>query len=305
MVIPYSANVLADPNLWDGNFSAISLFGTNKFLQSNVRNIACSLQRMACFLKQWSLEECDSNNIPQLELFGESAWDFISAIFKSGWDQLHSSKNTFIRNNISTYFGNMQIRDKAIKNNAYPRTSIIKKTLPPIPPCPSKEQMESSKKRQEAHTTKGKSSLSSPMSYAQAANAMNSILKIKEAFPALPNKKILEKHDAAFPKPDNKGRRIQHTIKGLSRKQAIVPTSNKIKDIIMGKANTHIFQINMLLKNIKSMMRAKFICPCPGGVSINTNSVPNTSNLNTIERYLKLINSAGNDEVLTSLAPPI
>ena len=43
IVIFYSANVLADPNLWDGNFTAISLFGTNKFLQSNVRNMAYSL----------------------------------------------------------------------------------------------------------------------------------------------------------------------------------------------------------------------------------------------------------------------
>ena len=72
-VIPYSANVLADPSLWDGNFIATSLFGTNEFLQSDVCNMACSLQRMACFLKQRSLERRDGNNIPQLELFGESA----------------------------------------------------------------------------------------------------------------------------------------------------------------------------------------------------------------------------------------
>ena len=66
----------------------------------------------------------------------------------------------------------------------------------------------------------------------------------------------------------------------------------------MGEANMHIFQINMLLKNIKSAMRAKFIHSCPGGVSINTNSVPNSSNLNTMERYLKLIDGTGNDEIL-------
>ena len=137
-VIPYSANVPADPNLWDGNFTATSLFGTNEFLQSDVRNMACSLQRMACFLKQRSLEGCDGNNIPQLELFGESAWDFISAIFESGWDQLHSSENTSIRDNISTHFGNIQIRDEAEKNTAYPKTSIIRKIPPPIPPRPSK-----------------------------------------------------------------------------------------------------------------------------------------------------------------------
>jgi len=39
-VILYSTNVLADPSLWDGNFTATSLFGTNKFLNSNIRNIA-------------------------------------------------------------------------------------------------------------------------------------------------------------------------------------------------------------------------------------------------------------------------
>jgi len=84
MVIPYSANVPANPNLWDSNFTATSLFSMNEFLQSDVCNIACSLQCMACFLKQRSLEERDSNNIPQLELFGESAWEFISVIFESG-----------------------------------------------------------------------------------------------------------------------------------------------------------------------------------------------------------------------------
>jgi len=36
----------------------------------------------------------------------------------------------------------------------------------------------------------------------------------------------------------------------------VTPTSDNIKDIIMGEANTHIFQINMLLKSIKSMTRA-------------------------------------------------
>jgi len=69
-----------------------------------------------------------------------------------------------------------------------------RKTLPPISPRPSKEQMESLKKNKKAHLTKGKSSLSSPMSYAQATNSIASILKIKEVFPALPNKKILEIH---------------------------------------------------------------------------------------------------------------
>jgi len=42
-VIPYSTNVPADPNLWDSNFTATSLFSTNEFLQNNVHNMACLL----------------------------------------------------------------------------------------------------------------------------------------------------------------------------------------------------------------------------------------------------------------------
>jgi len=59
----------------------------------------------------------------------------------------------------------------------------------------------------------------------------------------------------------------------------------------------------MLLKNIKSTMRVEFIRPCPGGVFINTNSVLNTSNLNTIEIYLKSIDIAGNNKILTPQLP--
>jgi len=113
---------------------------------------------MACFLKQQSLEGCDGNNIPQLALFGELAWEFISTIVESGWDQLHSSTNTTICDNISTHVGNMQTCDRTPENNAYPKTTMIRKTPPPIPPHPSKEQMETLKKHQEARSTKGKSS---------------------------------------------------------------------------------------------------------------------------------------------------
>jgi len=60
---------------------------------------------MVCFLKQRNLEGHNSNNIPQLESFGESAWTFILAIFKAGWDQLLSSNGITIRDNIAANFG--------------------------------------------------------------------------------------------------------------------------------------------------------------------------------------------------------
>jgi len=104
-VIPYSANVLADPSLWDGNFMVISLFGTNKFLNSDINNITCSLKCMVCFLRQQNIKDRDANSIRQLDPFGKSAWDFIPAIFESGWDTLTTANKSSIRDNFAKEFG--------------------------------------------------------------------------------------------------------------------------------------------------------------------------------------------------------
>ena len=164
-VIPYSANVPADPSLWDGSFTATSLFSTNEFLQSDVRNMACSLQRMACFLKQRSLEGRNGNNIPQLELFGESAWDFICAIFESGWDQLYSSGDTSIRDNVNIRFGNLKNYGSMARNDPTPtpKELISRKIPPPVPPRPTKKSSWKNRRNDRKVTHPAKSLLPSPM----------------------------------------------------------------------------------------------------------------------------------------------
>jgi len=296
--VNHYTNVPADPSLWDDNFTATSLLGTNKFLNSDIYNMAYSLQQMACFLRQRNLEDCNGNNILQLKLFSESAWSFISAIFESDWDQLVSSNNASIRDNITLKFGKVNFPNRMQKEPL--NVTMVKKVLPPIPPCPLKKVLEKSKMHQCILTSKGKDMLSPLLSYAQATYQALNILKIKKAFPVLLDKKILEIHNMAFPKPINREKKIQPTIKGPFRKQAIIPVSTKLTKVIMGEANSHIFQINTLLKNIKSNLRAEFICLFPGSLSINTNNVPNPSNLLTMEKYLKSIASANNKEVLAS-----
>ena len=181
-VILYSANVPADPSLWDGNFMATSLFSTNEFLNSDINNVMCSLKRMACFLRQRNVKDRDTNSIRQLDPFGESTWDFISAIFESGWDTLITANKSFIRDNVTKEFG------KSTKPSSSANTrhgAHITKVPPPIPPRPSKEILEKSKAHQQKISNKGKF----PLSYAQIASNVTNALKIKEAFPALPNKK--------------------------------------------------------------------------------------------------------------------
>jgi len=70
--------------LWDGTFSSISLFGTIEVLEDDTKNIACSLQRIATFIKQKPLGDRDGLDIPQISDFGFVAWDLISAIYNSG-----------------------------------------------------------------------------------------------------------------------------------------------------------------------------------------------------------------------------
>jgi len=63
------------------------------------------------------------------------------------------------------------------------------------------------------------------------------------------------------------------------------------------------WQINNLLENIKSILKAKFICPCLSSISINTNNIPNSNDLTIIERYLKSIEGAKNNEILAPRLP--
>jgi len=145
-VIPYSTNVPADPSLWDGNFMVTSLFGTNKFLNSNINNITCSLKCMACFLRQRNVKDRDTNSIRQLDPFGESAWDFVLAIFESGWDTLTTANKSSIRDNFTKEFGKSTKPPPSV--NTHHGAHITKVPLP-IPSHPSKKILEKSKAHQQ------------------------------------------------------------------------------------------------------------------------------------------------------------
>jgi len=135
------------------------------------------------------------------------------------------------------------------------------------------------------------------------ASYVSNALKIKEAFLDLSNKKVLEIHNAAFAQPINKTRKIQHTTKGPSRKQAIILVPLDLAKNIIGNASTHIFQINALLKNIKSTMHSEFICPCSGGIAIITNNVPNPSDLSIIEKYFKSVEGINSNDIPSPRLP--
>jgi len=63
LVILYQANKSAVPQLWNSNFTLISLFDT---LAGNIKNIACYLLKIAAFIKQRLLGNKTVKYIPQI-----------------------------------------------------------------------------------------------------------------------------------------------------------------------------------------------------------------------------------------------
>ena len=63
-VILYQDNQFANTQLWNSNFASILLFSTDKYLVDDMKNIVCSLVRIAVFIKQQHLSNRNVFDIP-------------------------------------------------------------------------------------------------------------------------------------------------------------------------------------------------------------------------------------------------
>ena len=134
---------------------------------------------------------------------------------------------------------------------------------------------------------KNQSFSSNNKTYAQASkNNVNNIIKIKDAFPKLPAKKIIEIHNMVNNKKKIKPR-INMITKSPFKEQVIILMSTNNLEAIIFQANMHIMNINHLLKNAKSEISADFICFDNKGIIITTNKATIVSDLNFIEKYIK------------------
>ena len=108
-------NQPVDPQLWDSNFCPISLFGIDEYLEDNTKNITCSPLKIMAFIRQHKLENKTAEDILQISEFEFVAWNFLSSIYKSGWDKLTANKdNRSFRQCIS-----FQFNVKTMKNTTY------------------------------------------------------------------------------------------------------------------------------------------------------------------------------------------
>jgi len=122
-------------------------------------------------------------------------------------------------------------------------------------------------------------SLSKLKSDTVSSNITINTLKIKEAFPNLPNKKIntiqkVVNSSSNKPKP-----RLNMTTKGPSCKQVIVHGNNDLGKRFIKDSAVHVTNINHALKSIKSNVCADFISADNKGIIIATNNIASNSDL--------------------------
>jgi len=84
--------------------------------------------------------------------------------------------------------------------------------------------------------------------------------------------------------------RLNMTTKSLLRKQVIIPINSYNSGKMMDKANTHVMNINRLLKRVKSKCSADFIHTDNKELLITMNKVAVISDLNIIKKYIKDLN---------------
>ena len=112
------------------------------------------------------------------------------------------------------------------------------------------------------------------------------MLKIKDFFLALNTNQIDRVNNIVKGNPKPK-LCIQMTMKGLFRKQIIVPMSGDNSNSFMKNSSTHVSNLNRLLRNAKTEVVVDFIRSDPIGLVIITNKIAIQSDLQIIDEYIK------------------
>ena len=201
---------------------------------------------------------------------GDAIWNFISSVYKSKWDSLHTNQNTnTLRVKISSKFTPKTAPpNNNIKKDVAKSVLISINKVSPPPPLLAKTKKEVNiifkyfhfKKLMDENINQGKNN-SSGKSYAQASKSSintSEVLKIKEAFPFLNAKKIDQVNSIV--NSQNKPKlRIKITTKGPSRKQVIILMSGDNINNFMKNSSLHVANINRLLCNAKSDVLVNYI----------------------------------------------
>ena len=253
---------------------------------------------MARYISNKKVNPKTVNDLKDFDGIGDVVWNFLSSVYQSGWDSLHTdNKAKTLRKKILSKFTSRIVLSSTQKSNKQGLkpvpASIDKVSLPLLLPAKMpKEVNDISKYFQNKNSTndnKTKDESKTTKSYTQASKIpVNTakVLKIKKVFPTLNAEKINQVNNIikgpTKPKP-----RIQTTIKEPSRKQVIIPMSKENVDSFIKNSLLHITIINRQLYNAKSEILVNYIQTEPLGIDVVTNKVSQPSDLMLINQYIK------------------
>ena len=233
-----------------------------EFLEINSKNMYTSLLCIANFIRSRKVVNSRVNDISKFLGFGKAAWNFISSIYKSGWDLLPADKyiNSFKSKVVNKFTPKApKINSALTLGKSKGKTAEIIRLPPPILAHLSKKVLEKSKFFGKRKNTITKTKINTRQSYAQVANLkITNILKLKENYLNLSVKKIKNIY-RIINDIDKTELHIKITTKGLSQKQVIVPMDRTNVDKIMISSSIHVTNINKALKNIKSNVIVNYV----------------------------------------------
>ena len=237
-------------------------------------------------------------DIPFFKGFGQVAFDFVSAVFKSNWNQLKTNTNNKIFQELikDEFTTKVPPPIKGKKANSPPSTKLanfMKLLLPQLSPRPSKKVLAKSKFHEKNTPSKNKKAAKfGKPSYTQVSSKnIGNILKIKGNFPELSNKKIEEINKFIFDKTDKPKPRINMMARGPSCKQIIILMSMDNINKFMLASSKHVSNFNQSLKNTKSDLSVNFIHIDHQGLIVTLNRVTSPLEISIISNYFKNCNN--------------
>jgi len=253
---------------------------------------------MAKYITSKQLKLLKANNVMDFVGIGDAVWNFISSIYKSNWDALHTdNKSNTLRRKIAAKFTpkTQTAPKKPTKETSKSTPASIEKILSLIPAKSQKKINVISKyfKNKQMEITNSRNS----KSYAQASKQSTSTSDvIKNMFLSIGAKKIDQINEIikGSPKPKHQ---INMTTKGPSHKQVIFLMSSDNRDRFMKNSAIHIANLNRNLNNVKSEVSVDVICPDPASITIVTNKVSQAFDLTIIEKYVKNLENINSSQV--------
>jgi len=132
---------------------------------------------------------------------------------------------------------------------------------------------------------------------------ISNILKIKENFPKLLNKKIEEINKTIFSKVDKLRPRINMMTKSPSRKQIIVSMSIDNANKFISVSSEHIANLNRSLRNTKTDLMVDFIYTDHQGLIVISNRVVSQSEISIVSTYIKNCSNIDTNDIQDTCLP--